>query len=256
MNCARLQQVLDAHIDGELDHATQSEVAAHLAQCAACAALRDQRDTLRETLRAHAPYYTAPASLAPAMRARLGGMQRPATPRARRVALWWLPAATLTAVAAVAALVGLVAGYWLAQPQPDLALRDPAVASHVAALAPQRALVEVASSDRHTVKPWFQGRIDFAPPVKDLAGEGYALLGARLDQVGDRPAAAVVYKIRNHVINLYVWRASGLVPDAIAAGSVRGFTVATWAAGGLRYAAVSDVDGRDLMRFAQLVNTP
>lgn len=165
----------------------------------------------------------------------------------------WLHA---TAFATLAAIAGLIVGYWLAQPLADYPLRDPAVASHVAALAPQRQLIEVASSDRHTVKPWFQGRIDFTPPVKDLTGEGFALLGARLDQVADKPAAAVVYRIRKHVINLFVWRASDLSPDAIATSSVRGFSVTTWAAGGLRFAAVSDVDARDLTRFAQLVGSP
>jgi len=153
-------------------------------------------------------------------------------------------------------LAGLVGGYWLAQPLPDYPLRDPAVASHGAALAPTRQLIQVTSSDRHTVKPWFQGRTDFTPPVKDLAGDGFALLGARLDHVADKPAAAVVYQIRKHVINLFVWRATDSAPDAIVTSSVRGFSVTTWAAGGLRFAAVSDVEARDLARFAQLVSAP
>ncbi len=257
MNCTRLQQVLDAHIDGELDRATTGEITAHLAECAACAALRDQRSTLRQTLRAHAPCFKAPATLAPAIRRALdrAPVQAQATPPAPRSAgLSWLLA---TAFATVAALAGMATGYWLAQPLPDYPLRDPAVASHVAALAPTRQLIQVASSDRHTVKPWFQGRIDFAPPVKDLAGEGYALLGARLDQVADKPAAAVVYQIRKHVINLFVWRAADHAPDAaMTTASVRGFGVTTWAASGLRYAAVSDVETNDLKRFAQLVSAP
>jgi anti-sigma factor RsiW len=130
------------------------------------------------------------------------------------------------------------------------------VASHVAALAPTRQLIQVASSDRHTVKPWFQGKVDFAPPVKDLSSDGFALIGGRLDQVADKPAAAVVYQVRKHVINLFIWRAADHTPDAMATTSVRGFSVTTWAAGGLRFAAVSDVDRRDLTRFAQLIGTP
>ncbi len=255
MNCARLQQVLDAHVDGELDRATTREIAGHLAHCSDCAALYQQRQGLRHDLRAHAPYYKAPATLAPALRRALASAQQPEQPKAqpRRGAVSWLHA---TAFATVAALAGLVAGYWLALPRPDLPLREPAVVSHVAALAPQRRLVEVASSDRHTVKPWFQGKVDFAPPVKDLSGEGFMLVGGRLDQIADRPAAAVVYQIRKHVINLYVWRASDRQPDAISSASVRGFSVTTWAAGGLRFAAVSDVDGRDLKRFAHLISAP
>lgn len=258
MNCTRLQQVLDAHIDGELDRATTGEITTHLAQCTACAALHDQRSALRRDLRAQAPYFKAPATLAPAIQRALEHAAGHALVQAeteaspRKTRLSWLHAASF---AAVAALAGLAGGYWLAQPLPDYPLRDAAVASHVAALAPQRQLIVVASSDRHTVKPWFQGKIDFAPPVKDLASDGYTLVGARLDHVADKPAAAVVYQVRKHVINLFVWRATDRAPDAIATASVRGFSVTTWAADGLRFAAVSDVDGRDLTRFAQRVST-
>ena len=233
------------------DRTTTGEITAHLAQCAACAALRDQRIALRKTLREHAPYFKAPASLAPTVRRALVQSESKAQPRS--VGLSWFHAA---AFATVAALGGLIAGYWLAQPEPDYPLRDPAVNSHVAALATTRQFIQIAPSDRHMVKPWFQGTIDFAPPVKDLAGEGFALLGGRLDQVADKPAAAVVYQVRKHVINLFIWRATDRVPDAIATSSLRGFSVTTWAAEGLRFAAVSDVDGRDLTRFAQLVSAP
>jgi anti-sigma factor RsiW len=259
VNCARFNQVLDAHIDGELDHATTRDIAAHLAECAACTALRDQRLALRQSVRAHAPYFKAPPTLAPAIHRALAQAQTVPAPQRRATAfksrLSWFHAAVF---ATVAALAGVVGGYWLAQPQPDYPLRDPAVASHVAALAPTRQLIQVASSDRHTVKPWFQGKIDIAPPVKDLAGEGFVLVGGRLDQVADKPAAAVVYQVRKHVINLFVWRAGERVThaDTIATSNVRGFSVATWAADGLRFAAVSDVDARDLTRFAQLVSAP
>ena len=251
MNCTRFNQVLDAHIDGELDHATTRDIAAHLAECAACTALRDNRLALRQALRTQAPYYKAPATLAPAIRRAL--TQTAVAPKQRARGLSWLHAA---AFATVAALAGVIGGYRLAQPQPDYPLRDPAVASHVAALAPTRQLIQVASSDRHTVKPWFQGKIDFAPPVKDLAAAGFTLVGGRLDQVADKPAAAVVYQVRKHVVNLFVWRAADRAADAVATSNLRGFSVATWAADGLRFAAVSDVDARDLTRFAQLVSGP
>jgi anti-sigma factor RsiW len=251
LNCARFNQVLDAHIDGELDHATTRDIAAHLTECAACTAQRDNRLALRQSLRTHAPYFKAPATLAPAIHRALTQTAPAPKPRAR--GLSWFHAA---AFATVAALAGVIGGYWLAQPQPDYPLRDPVVASHVAALVPTRQFIQVASSDRHTVKPWFQGKVDFAPPVKELSSEGFVLVGGRLDQVADKPAAAVVYQVRKHVINLFVWRAGERAPDAIATSSVRGFSVATWAADGLRFAAVSDVDARDLTRFAQLVSAP
>ena len=259
MNCTRFTQVLDAHIDGELDHATTREITAHLAECPACSALREQRMHLQQAMRAHAPRFKAPPALAPAIRRTLehtlARTVTAAKPEPKLRASWrsWFPAA---AFATVAALAGVIGGYWLAQPQPDYPLRDPAVASHVAALAPTRQLIQVASSDRHTVKPWFQGKVDFAPPVKDLKDEGFVLIGGRLDQVADKPAAAVVYQVRQHVINLFVWRATDRAPDAITTTNVRGFSVTTWAADGLRFAAVSDVDARDLTRFTQLVSGP
>ena len=260
MNCARLQQVLDAHIDGELDHTTAGEVAAHLSGCAACAVLHDQRMALQTGVRAHAAYFTAPATLAPALRRALTQAAVAATPARPMPAgfqrgLSWFHAA---AFATVTALAGLVGGYWLALSgaRPDYPLRDPVVASHVASLSPKRQLTEITSGDRHTVKPWFQGRIDIAPTVKDLSDDGFVLLGGRLDQVADKPAAAVVYQIRKHVINLFVWRAADATPEDIASATVRGFSVTTWASGGLRFAAVSDVDGRDLTRFAQRLSAP
>jgi anti-sigma factor RsiW len=117
-------------------------------------------------------------------------------------------------------------------------------------------LVQVAASDRHVVKPWFQGSVDFAPPVRDLSAEGFALLGARLDRIGDQQAAVVVYRIRNHPIDLFVWRANGDAAAPVQPAVERGFSVATWAQQGLRFAAVSDVDARDLERFARAVQSP
>ena len=129
-------------------------------------------------------------------------------------------------------------------------MSEQAVASHVASLAPPRRLVDVESSDRHVVKPWLSGKIDFAPPVLDLEPYGFTLLGARLDHVGNRQAAAVVYRIRNHDINLFVWRAAreGMRTETELT-AVRGFGVASWTHNGLMFVAVSDVDRRDLQKF-------
>ena len=149
--------------------------------------------------------------------------------RARRVGCWKeRPAASSELVAGgrarlAAALVSALAGYWVGRPAPT-ALREHLVASHVASLGDARHLTEVASGDRHTVKPWFQGKVDFAPTVRDLSSDGFVMLGARLDHVADRQAAAVVYRVRNHVINLFVWRATaGDEPFVVSAA--RGFNL-------------------------------
>jgi anti-sigma factor RsiW len=247
VNCQRLRQVLDARLDGELDGDTMREVDAHLADCVECATVRAARRDLRELLQSSAPSYAAPASLRRAVE-RAAGRERPQPKSLPRMG--WLQAGAL---ALATGLAGVALGIWLARAPLDEALRDAAVASHVASLASAAQLTMIASSDRHQLKPWFAGKLDFAPPVRDLSAEGFTLKGARLDHVGDRQAATIVYRVRNHDLSLFVWRAAdGRSSEANALALVRGFGVATWAQDGLRFAAVSDVDQRDLERFVQL----
>lgn len=248
MNCVRLRQVLDAYVDRELDSATAGEIDRHFAGCPDCAALRAERDALRGRIRAEAPYYAAPDGLRRAVRRVLAGA---AGERGRGRHLSWLHAGALAVIAAAG---GLVLGLWLGQPPAEDPLREQAVASHVASLAPERRLTDIASADRHVVKPWFVGKTDFAPLVSDLSDAGFALVGARLDHVADRQAAAVVYRVRNHTLNLFIWRGESNRREAVNVSTTRGFSVATWAEGGLRFAAVSDVDQRDLARFAELAS--
>ena len=250
MNCARLRQVLDAWIDGELDAATCAEIDGHLGGCPECRALKGERDALRREIRSGAPYHEAPASLRAAIVDRLDST--PARAPARRP--YWAGTAF---IAGVALLAGLLGGYWIARPLPlaEDALREHIVASHVASLGDPQRLIAVQSTDQHVVKPWLQGKIDFAPVVRDLAPQGYTLLGARLDHVGDRQSVAIVYRMRNHVINMFAWRAADYAAEPVALKSARGFGMATWAEGGLRYAAVSDIERSDLEHFARLMQT-
>ncbi len=249
MNCTRLRQVLDAYVDRELDAATAEEIDRHLAGCPDCAALRAERDALRGLIRAEAPYYAASEGLRQEVRRALAGTADERAGRGRHLS--WLHASVLAAAAAAG---GLVLGLWLARPPAEDPLREHVVASHVASLAPERQLTDVASADRHVVKPWFAGKTDFAPVVRDLSDAGFALIGARLDHVADRQAAAVVYRVRNHTVNLFIWRGETDRRAGVDVATARGFSVATWAEGGLRFAAVSDVDQRELARFAELAS--
>jgi anti-sigma factor RsiW len=265
VNCARLTQVLDGYLDGELDRATGVEIEQHLAQCPACTAARREREALREAVRAHAPRFSAPASLKQAVQRSLAqpgssaafsaAGAAHAVARGTRVHAGptWLQAAALMMVLL---LIGVGAGYRLALPLPESSLAEQVVASHVASLSDARRLTDVSSLDMHQVKPWFQGKVDFSPVVRDLSAEGFELLGARLDHVGDRQAAAIVYRVRKHTVNLFVWRAQSNEPGAFAMSTLRGFGIATWSDGGLRFAAVSDADARELERFARLVQAP
>ena len=253
MNCARTRQLLDAWVDDELDLTTANDIATHLAQCPACAALRSERVELRDAIRAALPREAAPGAFAAAVRRALA-RESAAFDRRRRGPSWRQAAA----IASAAAFAGALAMYvGLHAPVLEAPPRAQAVASHVAAMAVAEGraerLVQVATSDRHGVKPWFQGKVDFAPPVRDLGAEGFALLGARLDRIGDRQAAVVVYRIRNHPIDVFVWRVHSDDSAPVELAVERGFSVATWAQQGLRFAAVSDVDGRDLERFARVL---
>ncbi len=251
MNCTRTHQVVDAYVDGELDPATRLELTEHLAACPACARLHAQRDALAQRVRTIVPRYLAPAALLRRVH-RLQGAQPP------RDHGWtfgptWMQAAVIVVVVAIASAL---LGYHVGHPPSDDPIREHLVTSHVASLGESGRLVGIASSDRHVIKPWLSGRVDFAPAVRDFSDHGYTLVGARLDQVHGERAVAIVYRVRNHTINLYAWRASHVAVEAPATTISRGFSLVTWAEGGLRYAAIADIEGRELGEFALLVRTP
>jgi anti-sigma factor RsiW len=222
-------RALHAYVDGELDAAAILELEARMA---ADPALRAAYERLRDTsaaVRAHAEYYRAPEHL------------RPGRARARRPALL---AAAFAGVAAVAFAAGLL----VSRPGGDDALAREAVASHVRATLSGR-LIEVASSDQHTVKPWFSARLPFSPAVTDFPASGFELVGGRLDTLGGEPVAVMVYKRRQHVIDVYVGRG-----EAATRGFTQdGFNVEQFGATGLRYYAVSDLNRNELADFVGLL---
>jgi anti-sigma factor RsiW len=130
-------------------------------------------------------------------------------------------------------------------------LIDQVIAGHIRALQPGH-LEDVVSTDQHTVKPWFDGRLDFAPPVKDLAADGFPLKGGRLDYLDGRPVAALVYQRDKHVIDLFVWPASGAVALPAGDTAIAGYNAVHWATGGMNFWAVSDVERGQLTDFAAL----
>jgi anti-sigma factor RsiW len=150
-------------------------------------------------------------------------------------------------------MAGFVLGLWVSAPRdPGSDPREPVIALHVASFENGAPRIEVASSDRHVVKPWFAGKLDFAPTVRDLSEHGVALLGGRLDTLGGQPAAVLAYRIRRHQISLVIARSAMVRESPLAVSTLRGFAVATWAHDGLTHSAVADVDARELQRFAEL----
>lgn len=249
MSCNRTRQMLDAWIDGELDPATGQQLAQHLEGCADCRARHSEREALRATVRAAVAPMAAPAALQLAVLRGIRAAPAPTANRTQRLLSWWQAGVLATGSAAVAA----AATFFMTGPATGPTQQE--VAGQVAALHARSlagdGLIEIASSERHVVKPWFHGKIDFAPPVRDLSAEGFALLGARMERVGGRPAVALVYRIRKHPVNLFVWRGEQGRATPLAFETVHGFTVGQWSSGGLDFAAVSDVEAQDLAKLAR-----
>ncbi|HUK14234.1 MAG TPA: anti-sigma factor [Thermoanaerobaculaceae bacterium] len=247
MTCAELRAVLATYLDGELDAPASAEVERHLAGCAACAALVAAERSLRAAFRDPALRYAAPPELAgaigPALRSRAGaGERRP---------LAWTRLA-MAAALLIAAAIGSLATRLALAPSADRVLAADVLSSHLRSLAGDH-LADVASSDQHTVKPWFAGRLDFSPTVTDLAAEGFPLAGGRLDVLAGHPVAALVYRRRLHVINLYTWPAPSGGGRAPEAESIRGYNLVRWAHGGMEFWAVSDLERQELAHFAGLL---
>ena len=248
MNCEQIEQLRVAYGDRELTTRDALEVEAHLAGCAACQAALADQTTLSASVKRHADYFDAPTHLEHRIRAALPqGSNTLTTPLRSLGWRWFAPA--LGAAFGVALTVGFLAH----QPSADSILADEAVSSHVRSLLTDR-ITDVASSDRHTVKPWFAGKLDFSPPVRDLAGDDYPLIGGRLDYFGHRTVAALVYRHRQHLINLFVAPIPGGRVDAEPhAVSTQGYQVVEWRAGGMAFWAVSDLNEPELAQFVGLL---
>ena len=240
MNCHEAMALLPTLSDGELDVLQSAAVEKHILGCAPCSAQRDALAALRLRIRSEAPYYTAPETLQARIRATIA--RTPATgipvrpPRER----WrWLSAGAFAGSAAtvVAWFLGSAVLDWRVSSDLD----TEAVADHTRATLSQR-LTDVSSSDRHTVKPWLSSRLDYSPPVQDFAADGLPLVGGRLDYLGGQPIATLVYRYREHTIDVFVRPLAGSASTpAPTLTTQRGFNVAHAKGAGMEWWGVSDV---------------
>jgi anti-sigma factor RsiW len=235
-----------AYVDGELDLMQSLEVEQHLRDCAACHDVVARLRALRAALADPALYHRPRAGLLERVRASL---QVPGRPTRSRRPVPWLPLAAAASLV-LAAVLGW--GLWYARISAEDHRAEQVVAAHVRSLLIEKHLLDVESSDMHTVKPWFTGKIDFAPPVRDLAAEGFELAGGRLDYVDNHKAASLVYRRDKHVISLLIWPAAEghVAPRSL---TRQGFHAVHWADGDLTYWAISDLNEEELARFAQLL---
>jgi anti-sigma factor RsiW len=249
MECDRVATWIDSYIDGELGPAEAARLDSHIGGCPRCAASVDERRRLREAIGSPQMHRSAPDSLRAAV-VNMGRMgARMARSRPPRWAWVSLAASVLLAVAAG----------WLALDRHRIdALRTSpvheAVSAHIRSLMATH-LADIATSDRHTVKPWFAGKLDFSPTVTDHSAEGFRLVGGRLDYIGGRPAAAVVYARREHTINLFSVPDKGGKTGTLEVQNDRGFHAVHWSDGAMEYCAVSDLGTDELVAFAGLVRS-
>jgi anti-sigma factor RsiW len=246
MHCADAKQAIEQYCDGELDPARASLVREHLATCSGCSSVAEQAGGLRSAVRDGATYFTAPEALR-----RRVAQHAPRSPIAALKRRIHLPVWGFAGAVAAAMVLAVSLTVALAVPRGTDMLSREVVSNHVRSLMVDH-LSDVASSDQHTVKPWFAGKLDFSPPVEDLSAEGYPLIGGRLDYLDGRTVAALVYQRHQHRINLFVW------PAARAATSERtltinGYNVVTWSQDDLRLWAVSDLNVKELDALVQLL---
>jgi anti-sigma factor RsiW len=253
VDCRDVQPLLHAYCDGELDLLRHLQVEHHLVECAECAE-RERGLRLLQTALASAPlYYRAPEAL----RTRLQGDSAPSPPRpaGRRWSTFALAATAAGIVLVLAAT--LTAGMFWSSAAAEDRLADQVVAGHIRSLQVASHTTDVTDSNQHKVKPWFMGKLDFAPQVVDLSPNGYTLTGGRLDYLTDRPVAALVYRRRQHVINVFTWPAEGNSSrgkeQTVRSLHRQGFHIRSWQQMGMAYWVISDLNPQELDDFVRLL---
>ncbi|HTK82495.1 MAG TPA: anti-sigma factor [Bacteroidota bacterium] len=250
MTCDERQKFLHAYIDGELDLSKSIEIEQHLNSCDTCFQTYKQHRTLHTSLKQSALYYEAPRELQRRITASVKATDRSRSlsSRIRDFSPRFL---TLAASFAVVALVAWNFGRLTRPPQSD-AVSQQVLESHMRSLLVNH-LTDVPSSDQHTVKPWFNGKTNFSPVVRDLSAQGFPLIGGRLDYVNDLRVAALVYQRHQHVINLFTWASPDEAERQANSMTGKGYNLFAWNKAGMSYYAVSDLNSTELQEFVQLI---
>jgi anti-sigma factor RsiW len=257
MTCDELHEQLDPFFDNELGLTEAQKIQQHLEQCPACEAEYAARLAVRQALQKPEVRFTLPSDLRDQIQAELSKKVRPAPQRTWSLPRFEFPPWLLPSLAGAAAVLVLLFGsnlFVTANRSTNNLLATVTaqlVSDHMRSLLPDH-LIDVVSTDQHTVKPWFAGKLSFSPPVYDFSDQGFKLIGGRLDYIGNQEIAAVVFQHRQHYINLFVWpkTGSGEVADTLL--QKEGFNMYGWEANGLVMWAVTDADMDGLKTFVDL----
>ena len=250
MNCEGARTMIHPYADGELDLVRNIELEHHLESCADCSRMLGNIQTIQAALKNAPLYYDPPEGLRKRVRSavrKAGGQKRVLWLRG-----WRLPALAATAAALVFLLWKI--GHQMLNPSSQDILAREILQSHVRSLMLNH-LTDVQSNDQHTVKPWFDGKVDFSPDVRDLSDQGFLLVGGRLEYIDGRTAAALVYQRRKHVINLLIWRTAGGENLESADVQRQGYNSLAWEDNGMTFWAMSDLNQPELRQFVQLIKS-
>jgi anti-sigma factor RsiW len=256
MSCGLTQRHVPGYLDGELDLVRTIEMEAHLKGCPACAQELESLKALRAAMQRSSLAYAAPAALRERIQASL---RASSVVDVQRSKFQW-PSLNFLQLAGAFGLLALISiSGWqltarLRTPSSDQRIAAEVFSSHVRSLEGNH-LMDVISTDQHTVKPWFDGKLDFSPPVEDLASDGFPLVGGRLDYLEGRQVAALIYQRRKHFINVFVWPYAAQPSSTQVIPSQQGYNIMRWSRGGFEFWAVSDVGTADLAEFVRLLET-
>jgi len=246
MNCQQAKPLIDPYADGELEAAAILELEQHLQSCAACGKVWRNLQSLKKSLKQDSLYFAAPKELRERIRSELPSPSKNAPRKQAWNWNWLTPFMSGLAAACLVLLVTVTMNHRTSESP----LAQEIVSSHIRSLMANH-MLDVVSTDQHTVKPWFNGKLDFSPLVKDLKEQGFPLIGGRLDYLGGRDVAALIFQRQKHIINLFIWPAEEKRSNPASITSVQGYNVIHWSEGEMAFWAASDLNEKELMEFTQ-----